>query len=108
MAMPKRPYPEPPIVKTFAVTRNGKSVIAQGKIDTGASPTNLQRAIACELQPNMPSPTIVGETASGVVLGNVLEVKLRIGGNATKIKAYVPAVVLLPDGSRIPIEGKNL
>jgi hypothetical protein len=107
--MAKKRKTEPPILRKFTASNKKAKVTDVGKIDTGANATFLSRTLACRLEPNMSAPDTLGETNAGLVGGNLIEVVLRVGKRELPVKAYVPAVVYLPDGSTQSVrEGKNL
>lgn len=104
----KRKKLEPALLRRFTVQHGTTRVSDTGKIDTGANATNLSRVVACQLVPNMGPPNALGTTAGGEVVGNVIEVLLRVGRRTTPVRAFVPAVVYLPSGESSTIPGKNL
>jgi hypothetical protein len=57
----------------------------------------------------MGPPRAIGVTAVGQdVGGNVIEVQLRVGRRSATVRAFIPAIIFLPDGTTKSIEGQNL
>jgi hypothetical protein len=99
---------EPPIKRRFVAQKGSRRVEGVGEVDTGATASNLSRTVMCQLVPTLPNPNTFATTSGGDVGGNLIEVLLRVGKRKARIKAFVPAVLYLLDGSTQDIEGHNL